>query len=162
MVLLANIGSSNAYVSVGIPRDGIDLDFTPFNRDVKSDAGGGPEGDAVEIIHLNDTVIIKTELSHYAGVYVNKLRAMSQGSATEGTMVAPGTLLGAAGMLPSVKFTSNDIDGGFLFTNVNVRKPGGMKQGTSESTPSFEFRAINFLNVAVVTSIVGNVLYSKV
>jgi|SRR5579862_4591014 len=162
MVLMANIGASHAYVSVGIPRDGIDIEFEPFTHDVKSDMGGGPEGDAVEVLFLNYSARVRCDLVHYAGTYVDALRAMSQASATEGTMPTPGTAMGAGGFLPAIKFASADIDGGFLFSTCQVKKAGDLKSATTESMPGFLFRAINYVNPASVTSINTNVLYSRV
>lgn len=167
IIIQAGIGSSFAFVNVGVCEDGADVELRPFTSDIKFDGAGGPAGDAGEVIFLNYTAIVRANLVPFAGTYVNKLRALSQanGAGTEGTMVVPGTLFGANSNLPTIKWTASavgEVDGGWLFTNCQVRRPGDMKASTRESKPNFEFRAINYIAPAVSPLITNNVLYSRV
>ncbi len=165
-------GAVRAYANVGVCEDGIDLEFRPFNSEIKHDGGGGPSGDAVEFIFLNFSILARFTLVPFAGTYMNMLRAMSQGNnaGTEGVMVIPGTLYGqgnaatgatATANLPGVKFTSSDPDGGWTLTKCMITRPGSGKWSTRETKPQIEARAINNFIVADATSILAFVLYSR-
>lgn len=167
IVIQANIGSSSAFVNVGVCEDGADVELRPFTSDIKFDGAGGPAGDAGEIIFLNFSAIVRANLVPFAGTYVNKLRAMAaaNGAGTEGVMVVPGTLFGANSNLPTIKWTASatgEVDGGWLFTYCQVRNPGSMKASTRETKPNFEFRAINLILPASSPLITSSVLYSRV
>lgn len=156
------------FVLIGECRDGLDLIFRPFTHDVKHDGGGGPEGDAVEILWLNFSVEARCQLVPYAGVGVNQLRsAAAANGGVEGTMVTPGSPMGLGGFLPAIKITPTfgaDVDGGWLFSTCQVTMPGNLKAGVTESMPDFGFRAINYIapdTFRTAGSIVGNSLYSR-
>lgn len=167
ILVQANIGAVSAFVTIGECRDGFDINFIPFTHDIKADGGGGPDGDAMEVISLNQSVIGRCQLTPYAGNYVNTLRACAQGSsaATAGVMIVPGTLYGASGALVTVKFTVNasfEVDGGWQFTACQVRRMGDFKTGVKENVLDFEFRALNYRDVGTYPTIAGATLYSRV
>lgn len=165
IVIEAAIGASDAFVVVGVCEDGADVELRPFTSDIKFDGAGGPAGDAGEIIFLNYTAIVRCNLVPFAGTYVNRLRAISQANGgVEGVMVVPGTLFGANGNLPSVRFlvsATGEVDGGWQFTNCQVRVPGTGKYSTRETKPQWEFRAINYVAPASSPLITGNTLYER-
>lgn len=178
VILQAAVGALTvgvrAYANVGVCEDGIDLEFRPFQSEIKHDGGGGPSGDAVEFIFLNWSIMIRCTLVPFAGTYMNVLHAMSQGlyrataTGTEGVMTMPGTLYGqgndavaATNSLPAVKFTSSDPDGGWTINAAMITRPGSGKWSTRETKPQLEFRGINNILVGVNPTINTNVLYSR-
>lgn len=161
-ILQANIGPLAAFVNIGVCEDGVDIELRVFTHDVKFDGAGGPEGDAGEVIFLNATAMVRCTLVPFSGNYINSLRAYSQTAATNGTMRQPGRLFGTNGNLLTVKFTSNDIDGGWQFTYCQVVRAGSNKASVVETKPVWEFRAINFVDPGSATDITDSVLYSRV
>jgi len=164
ILIEAAIGVSEAFVPVGMCEDGADVELRAFTSDIKFDGAGGPAGDAGEIIFLNYTALVRCNLVPFAGVYTNRLRAISQASPTEGVMVMPGTLYGANGYLPSVRFAvsaTGEVDGGWEFFRCQVRGPGSGKYSTRETKPQWEFRAINYIDPAEEATILNNTLYTR-
>lgn len=171
VTIYATVGSAAAWMAVGHCKDGADIELRPFTHDVKWDGGGGPDGDAVEVIALNFTAIIRCSFVPFSGNAVNRLRARSQASGsmtTDGVMPVPGTLYGTNGYLVGVRFTSGDVDGGWQFGNsgsgngiCQVIAPGSARYNTKETEPQWQFRAINFINPALVASIGTAVLYTR-
>jgi len=156
-----NIGSLNAFVSIGVCQDGATVDLEPATHGIMSDGGGGPSGKPVEYIQLNYVATVRFKLVPFAGTYVNKLRAMAIASATDGTPPTPGTLFGANGYLPSLYLPSADGDGPWLFNNVKVVRPGSVNVNTKESTPDWEFSAMAYFDPATYTSVSGRPVYTR-
>lgn len=167
VLIEAAIGGGSSFVSIGMCEDGADVELKPFTSDIKFDGAGGPAGDAAEIISLNYGATLRCNLVPFAGTYTNLLRAISQcnGGGSEGVMSMPGTLYGFNGQLPAVRFTASavgEVDGGWEFFYCQVRVPGNAKYSTRESKPQWEFRAINYLDPSVHSTIYQRTLYSRI
>lgn len=159
-----NIGSANAYVSIGECRDGASIVITPIKHGIKSDAGGGVEGGDVNKLMLNAIAEIRFTLVPYAGTYTNKLRAMAIGSATEGTLVVPGFDMGAASMFPGLYLPNGggtDVDGPWNFPVCEIVAPGNVQEWTKESAPEFVFRAFIYIDPSAELSVASGVLYTR-
>lgn len=159
-----NVGSAGAYVAVGVCQDGADIDITPLHHPIKSDGGGGPEGAQVEVVQLNAMVTIRFRLVPFAGTYVNKLRAAAVGSAVDGTLPVPGTLLGLGGFLVGLYLPyggAADVDGPWWFPQCEVVRPGSNRVSTKETTPDWEFRSFVYFNPASFVSVAGLPLYTR-
>lgn len=158
-----NIGSSGAFLGLGICEEGARITLQVAQSDVKHDGGGGTNGFETENIFLNAIVLIQFKLVPFGGTQVNRLRALQQASplATDGVMVVPGTLYGTNGLLPSLFLPSSDTDGPWWFRYCRVVRAGDNTVHTKESKPEFEFRCINWFNPSVMTSIATNTLYSR-
>lgn len=171
-----NVGAANAYVTLGVCYDGVDIQIQNAVHGIKSDGGGGPDGFEVDDIWLNAVIIVRFTLVPFAGNYVNILRQMSManggtGGGAEGTMQAPGTLFGENLNYPSLYIplgtfaagitVEGDPDGPWWFKKCRVVNPGSNKVGVKETMPVFEFRCINYFAVASFTSVLGNSLYAR-
>jgi hypothetical protein len=164
-----SVGASSAYVPIGICEDGADIDIQIAAHNVKHDGGGGLDGFEVENIFLNAVCIIRFTLVPFGGSVVNALRARAEAIAgssasagpTDGTMVVPGTLYGTNSLLPGLYLPSLDVDGPWWFRTCRVVKAGSNRISTKDTKPQWEFRAINYFNVASINSISTNVLYSR-
>lgn len=164
-VLQAQVGAAFAWATVGVAEDGIDLTFRTFRREIKPDGAGGPEGAPANFLFLNQTLTARCVLVPYAGVYVNRLRSLSQATFndTDGVMPQSGTLYGfSGGYLNGIRFSSSDPDGGWWLRTCQVSMPGDFKASPNVSKPVMEFTAINWYNPSSVATILGNVLYSKI
>lgn len=158
---MAGVGSGGALVTLGVCQDGATVEIQPAVHAIKSDGGGGPEGDEVEWLGLNAVAIIRFKLVPYAGLYVNALRAASYASGTEGVLPIPGTLFGANGFLPALYLPTFDVDGPWYFPGVRVVRPGGNQVSTKETTPDWEFRALVNFNPTTNVSVAGGALYTR-
>lgn len=157
----AGVGSLGALVPLGVCYDGATIDLRPARHPIKSDGGGGPEGEAVEWIFLNYMAIIRFKLVSYDDTAVNALRAMSIASVVEGQAVTPGTLYGANGFLPGLYLPSSDAGGPWNFPNVSVVRPGGVQVSTKETQPDWEFQAMIYFAPSAHNSINGLPLYTR-
>lgn len=159
-----NIGAASAYVTIGECQDGADIQIIPKVHEIKSDGGGGMDGDAVELIQLNATAIIKFKLVPYAGDYLSTLRRMAISSPTEGILPMPGTLFGGNSRLPALYLPygdASDVDGPWFFPTCQVVIPGNPRVWTKETTPELEFRARVYYNPASITSVYNRTLYTR-
>ena len=160
-----NIGLSDAWVSVGVCEDGMDLTFRVYTRDIKFDGAGGPEGAEAENIFLNVTCDVRFALVPYGGTYLNLLRSyaqVGQPGTADGVMNMPGTLYGLNASLPSLRFpTIFDPDGGYWFTTGRLTQMGDVRVGVKETKPVFNYRAFNYVDPAVNTTIFNSLLYQR-
>lgn len=155
------IGSAGAFVTVGVCYDGATIDIPLAQHGIFSDGGGGPQGKPVEWIALNAVATIRFKLIPYAGNYINKLRALAVGSATEGVLPIPGTLMGGNGFLPPLYLPSADGDGPWTFSNVRVVKPGSNQVSTKETGPDWELEGLVYFDPSVYISVGGRTLYTR-
>lgn len=159
-----NIGLSSAFVPIGVCEDGADLTFRIYASDIKFDGAGGPGGAEAENIFLNMTIDARFSFVPYGGTYLNQLRALAGAVAgtLDGVMASPSTLYGMNGFLPSLYLPSTfDPDGGWLFTQGRVIIPGDNKLAVTETKPTISYRAYNFINPSLFTTIFGRVLYQR-
>lgn len=154
-----NVGTANAYVPIGVCREGADISIRPLVHPIKSDGGGGQDGGAVEYIQLNAIATIRFQLVPYAGDYVNALRKASMAIAaagSEGVLPVPGTLFGANNFFPALYLpygSAAEVDGPWWFPKCRVVNPGSNRVSTKESMPDWEFEALIYFNPATHTSI---------
>jgi hypothetical protein len=158
---MAGVGAGNALVTLGVCQDGATVEIQPAAHGIKSDGGGGPEGNEVEWIQLNAVAIIRFKLVPYAGVYINALRAAAVASGSEGVLPIPGTLFGANGFLPALYLPTLDGDGPWYFPTTRVVRPGGNQVSTKETTPDWEFRALINFDPTTNVSVAGLPLYTR-
>jgi len=161
LVPQAGVGSLGALVGLGVCQDGATIDLRPARHPIKSDGGGGPEGEAVEWIFLNYVATIRFKLVPYDDTAVNALRSAAITTAVEGQAVTPGTLYGANGFLPALYLPGSDAGGPWYFPHVSVVRPGSVQQSTKETTPDWEFQGMIYFNPATNNSINGLPLYTR-
>lgn len=158
---------AGTFVAFGVCEEGADIDIIPRVSDVKHDGGGGANSDEVENIFLNCSAVIRFRVVPFKGIQVNSLRAKSMASATNGTMVEPGTLYGLNNMfvglyLPLTTLgVAEEEDGPWFFKKCRVVRPGNNRISTKETKLDFEFRCINFIAINTNQTILNNVLYQR-
>jgi len=157
-------GAANALTAIGTAQDGADITITPLVHGIKSDQGGGMDGAPVENIFLNAIATIRFRLVPFDGTFVTKLRALSIASATDGTLVTPGTLYGGGSFYTAcylpLGIAGEEADGPWYFPVVRVVRPGDNRVWTKETTPEIELQA--FVYVPPTTaSINTGVLYQR-
>jgi len=96
---------------------------------------------------------------------LNLLRSyaqVGQPGTADGVMNMPGTLYGLNASLPSLRFpTIFDPDGGYWFTTGRLTQMGDVRVGVKETKPVFNYRAFNYVNPAVNTTIFNSLLYQR-
>lgn len=161
------VAGGSTFANLGVCEEGVDIDIIPRVSDVKHDGGGGANADEVENILLNCVCVVRFRLVPFAGIQVNALRRKAHAGSTDGTMPQPGTLFGFGGYyvglyLPQTALGAlEEVDGPWYFPYCRVVRPGNNRVSTKETKLDFEFRAINYFNIASFNTILNNVLYQR-
>lgn len=132
-------GTTKALQSLGISQDGVEITITPNYQPIYSDAGGPSV--PVDHLYMGSTVMVRATLVDWIEERLRKLRAFALNglSATDGTEVIAGTLVGKNGTaansnyLPlSIPTGITDSEDPWYFPTMLAMEPQQFKLSTQQ------------------------------
>jgi hypothetical protein len=134
-------GSSNAYETVGMTRDGARISIEPIRLPIKSDAAGDGEADFQV---MGDRARISLELVAWDKAILTKLVQKASGTATEGQSGEMGTILGVGGFMHKLYLPSS-TDDPWVFNYVTMNNPHELNVGSEHGKKRLVFTAIRLV-----------------